>query len=460
MAKVLVIDDEPGIRRAFERLLKELGHEPFAAGSAEEGLEILRRERPEAVFLDVRLPGMDGLAALERIRGEGSPAQVVVMTAHGTLDVAVRAVRLGAFEYVAKPPDLAQVELVLERALDRGRLSQEVSRLRRELAERAEPGTFIGRSAAMQEVFKQIAAVAPGDVPVLLVGESGTGKELVARAIHAQGPRVAGPFEPVHCASLPETLVESELFGHERGAFTGAVQARAGRLERAHGGTLFLDEIGEIPPAVQTKLLRFLEDRRVERLGGSGSAPCDVRIVTATNRELAADVRQGRFREDLFYRIRGVTIRMPPLRERMGDLPLLVTHFLGDAEIDQEAMALLQAHAWPGNVRELRQAIEHGRAMARGRPIRPEHLPESVRAPGVSGPAADGLDARLARWVGDFLASGEGTAGPVFEALERRWQKALLRAVLDAGGGNQVQASERLGISRTTLRKKVEELGL
>ncbi len=468
MAKVLVIDDEPGICQAFSKLLKGLGHEALVAPSAEQGLPAARREAPDLVLLDIRLPGMDGLAALEALKAEGFAAPVVILTAHGTLDTAVRALKLGAFDYLTKPVDLATAEAVISRALEKARLSQEVARLQREVAGRVAPGRRLtGATPAMQEIFKTIAAVCASDVSVLIQGESGTGKELVAREIHANSPRASGPFEAVNCAAIPATLLESELYGHEKGAFTGAVRRQVGRFERAHGGTILLDEIGEIPPATQVKLLRFLEERAFERVGGDERVEVNLRILAATNQDLEAKIVQGAFREDLYYRLKVVTVDLPPLRERASDIPLLVARFLAEGpgasrEISEEALGLLTRYRWPGNIRELRNAIEHAGVLARGAPIRPDHLPETVRHP-ERAPAAGlrpSVEAEVDRLVGVLLEQPEAGPGDLFAVVERQWESALLRRVLEKTGGNQVKASELLGIHRTTLRTKLQEYGL
>ena len=468
MAKVLVIDDEPGICQAFSKLLKGLGHTPLVAPSAEQGLPLARSEAPDLVLLDIRLPGMDGLAALETLKTQGFAAPVVILTAHGTLDTAVRALKLGAYEYLTKPVDLATAESVVTRALEKARLSQEVARLQREVAGRYAPGRqLIGSTPAMQEIFKTIAAVCASDVSVLVQGESGTGKELVARAIHFNGPRAQGPFEPVNCAAIPATLLESELYGHEKGAFTGAVRRQVGRFERAHGGTVFLDEIGEIPPAAQVKLLRFLEERAFERIGGSERVEVNIRILAATNQDLETKIARGEFREDLYYRLKVVTIDLPPLRERKADVPTLVAHFLAEGpgpsrEIAQEALDLLRAYSWPGNVRELRNAIEHAGVIARGAPIRPEHLPETVRNPGRAPTPGlrPSVEAEIDRLLATILEQPEARPGDLFAFVERQWESALLRRILERTGGNQVKASEILGIHRTTLRTKLQDYGL
>jgi DNA-binding NtrC family response regulator len=318
---------------------------------------------------------------------------------------------------------------------------------------------IVGRSPQMQDVFKKIAAVAGSDASVLLIGESGTGKELLARAVHYNSGRSSGPFEAINCASIPETLLESELFGHEKGSFTGAIRQKPGKFEVAGGGTVFLDEVGEISLAAQVKLLRFLEERKFERVGGTEPVSVDIRIVSATNQNLDERVREGRFREDLYFRLNVVRIDVPPLRDRRDDIPVLVAYFLDlarGAGITSEALELLKNHAWPGNVRELRNAIDRGAVLARGTPIRPEHLPESVTSPRPMGESD--LEARVRELVEKLIA--QGTPGDLYHMVEARWEKALLRRVLEQTGSNQVKASELLGINRMTLRKKMEQYGL
>ncbi len=453
---VFVVDDEPGICRALERFLARRGDMVRSFPRAEEALEAARDGVPDVVLLDVRLPGMSGLDAVREFRALPAPPAVLVMTAHGTLDVAVEALRRGAVDYLPKPLDLEQVAAAVIRATVAGTPLPG-----------GEPGSgpalVVGRSPPVQDLFRRIAALALSDVPVLVVGESGSGKELVARAIHGASRRATGPFEPVDCASLPETLLESELFGYERGAFTGAFQRRTGRLERADGGTLFLDEVGEIPLASQARLLRFLETRTFERLGGERTTSVDTRVVTATHRDLAAAVAEGTFREDLYYRLNVVTLRVPPLRDRPEDIPLLVAHFLGMGDpapgISAEALDLLTAHRWPGNVRELRNAVEHARALARGAPIAPGHLPPSLRTAdrGADEDPADGatVDALVRR----FVAAHPG-GGTLHADLVARLERPLIREVLSRTGGNQVQAARILGIHRTTLRERMARHGL
>jgi DNA-binding NtrC family response regulator len=455
MAKILVVDDEESIVWIFRKVVEPMGHAFLSAPTAEKGVELARAEQPELVFMDVKLPGMDGLTALGEIRRVAPRARYVVVTAHGTLDTAVKAVKLGAAEYLTKPVDLERVRALIETALAGPAVNREVQALRK----RENLSGIVGRSAAMQEVFKQVAAVASSDASVMLVGESGTGKELVARAIHHNGARSNGPFEAINCGSIPETLLESELYGHEKGAFTGAVRQKPGKFEVAHGGTVFLDEIGEMAMTAQVKLLRFLEERSFARVGGTEPVAVDVRIVAATNQNLEERVREGRFREDLYFRLNVVKIEIPPLRDRRDDIPLLVAFYLDQARgagVTDEAMEALKAHAWPGNVRELRNAIERGCVLAHGGAIRAEHLPESVRSPKPLGESD--VDARVRELVERLVQQGPG--GDLYRHVEARWEKALLRRVLEVTGGNQVKAAEMLGINRMTLRKKAEGYGI
>jgi nitrogen regulation protein NR(I) len=452
MGTVLVVDDEQSITWAFEKFLTSLGHSVRSAATAEQGLEIARRDPPDLIILDIRLPGMDGLAALEEIRKINPGARVIVITAHGTLETAVRAVKLGAVDYLAKPVDLVKARRLIESALSGPPASKEVERLRGG----APFGGLVGRTPAMQEVFRKVAAVCESDVTVLFTGESGTGKELLARALHASGRRSSGPFEPVNCAAIPETLLESELFGHEKGAFTGAHRQKKGKCEIADGGSLFLDEIGDIPAPTQVKLLRFLEDKTFSRVGGTDRVTVDARILSATNSDLEARVASGAFREDLFFRLNVVRIDIPPLRDRRDDIPVLVAHFLqqwGAEGISQEALETLKNYAWPGNVRELRNALERGTVLSRKRTILPEHLPEPVLHPRA--PGASNTDGRVAEIVDEIALSPTAPRTGLYRLVEEKWERALLRRALEMTGGNQVRAARLLGINRLTLRKKM-----
>jgi len=457
MGTVLVVDDEQSITWAFEKFLTSLGHSVRSAATAEQGLEIARRDPPDLIILDIKLPGMDGLTALEEIRKLNPGARVIVITAHGTLETAVRAVKLGAVDYLAKPVDLSKARRLIESALSGPSASREVERLRGI----APLSGLVGRTPAMQEVFKKVAAVCESDVTVLFTGESGTGKELLARALHASGTRSSGPFEPVNCAAIPETLLESELFGHEKGAFTGAHRQKLGKCEIADGGSLFLDEIGDIPLATQVKLLRFLEDRTFTRVGGTERITVDARILSATNSDLEAKVASGAFREDLYFRLNVVRIDIPPLRNRREDIPLLVAHFIeqwGTEGINQEALEILKNYAWPGNVRELRNAIERGTVLSRKRTILPEHLPDLVLNPRA--PGATSTDGRVAEVVDEIALSPGAPRTGLFKVVEEKWERALLRRALEMTGGNQVRAARLLGINRLTLRKKIARYGL
>ncbi len=455
MSQVLIIDDEPAICWALEKFVTRRGHHAHSVASAEEGLALLGRERPDLVLLDVALPGMNGLDALERIRATDDPPPVVVITAHGTMDNAVEAMRRGAFDYLTKPIDLATADSVLTRALAPLERAHDVAAPARDGRAR-----LVGSTAEMQRVYKQIGTLAASDASVLVLGESGTGKELVARTIHEASRRAAAAFEPLVCASLSESLLESELYGHEEGAFTGATRQRIGRLERAHGGTLFLDEVSEIPPATQVKLLRFLQERTIERVGGGEPIALDVRLIAATNRPLAELVRQGRFREDLYYRLKVVEVTLPPLRQRAADIPELVGAFLfalgHTGGVSREALAILARYYWPGNVRELRHAVEHAVALARGALVAPEHLPPYLANPPA--PREEELQALVRAQVEAELARGCDTG--LYDRLLARWEPAVLAPVMAHLEGNQLRAAQLLGLSRGTLRKKLREHGM
>jgi len=479
VSRVLVIDDEPGVCFAFERFLKSEGHAPIICASAEDALARMSREKPDLVITDLRLPGMSGMDLLERLRRENSDIPVIMITAHGTMKAAVEAMRLGAYEYLVKPIDLDEAKIHIDRALESTLKNREIEKLQEELSNlygapsarrqgMSEPPVIIGKTGAMQDVYKKIGAVSMSDATVIVTGESGTGKELVARAIHFNSGRRGGPFEPINCASLPETLLESELYGHEKGSFTGAIRQKRGKFEVANGGTAFLDEVGDIPPTIQVKLLRFLEDRRFTRVGGTEHLTADVRIVAATNQDLDEKIRNGTFREDLYYRLSVVSIHLPALRERREDIPLLAAHFLArheGQEITGDAVQLLMRYPWPGNVRELRNAVEHAVVLARGKAISPEHLPEHVaksswaKQPG----SEDGLQGRI-----DALSASAFTLqfgrpnieGRLYEEMMEMWERPLIERALKEFGGNQVRVAALLGIHRSTLRKKMQRYGI
>jgi len=467
-ARVLIADDEDGLRWVLEKGLRQAGYEVTAVRDGDTALRAFAEAPFDLVFLDIRMPGTDGLTVLAKLREVQPDAHVIVMTAHGTMETAIQAMQRGAYDYLAKPFDLDEVLLLAERALTAGRLTQEVARLKTGLQEVWEFGALIGRHPRMQEVYKTIGRIAASDVTVLLRGESGTGKELVARAIHHYSRRAGRPFVAVSSAAIPGTLLESELFGHERGAFTDAKERKLGKLELAHGGTLFLDEIGDMPQELQTKLLRALQERTIERVGGHESIRIDVRVLAATNRDLETMMREGRFREDLFYRLNVVALTLPPLRERRRDVPLLVEHFLakyavelGERGVAPEALDRLVGHEWPGNVRELENVVQRAMVMATSGVILPEHLPIGP----VSAAASVAIDATLEEIIERKLLEcvrglREHTSANLYDLMIGLVEKPLLRAVLRETSGNQVRAAHILGINRNTLRKKLTEHGI
>jgi len=466
--RILVADDEDGVRWVLEKGLRQAGYDVTSTGDGQSAVRLFEMEPHDLVFLDVRMPGVDGLTTLARLRAIRQDATVVVMTAHGTMDTAIQAMQRGAYDYLAKPFDLEEVLLLAERALTARRLTQEVLQLKRGLQEVWEFGALIGQHPRMQEVYKTIGRVAASDVTVLLRGESGTGKELVARAIHHYSRRAGRPFVAVSGAAIPGTLLESEMFGHERGAFTDARERKLGKLEVAHGGTLYLDEVGDMPVDLQTKLLRALQERTIERLGGHEPIRVDVRVLAATNRDLESLMRDGRFREDLYYRLNVVTVQLPPLRERRRDVPLLVEHFLakygealGERGVAPDALDRLVGHDWPGNVRELENVIQRAMVMATGGVILPEHLPIGP----VSAAASVAVDATLEEVIEKRLMEcvrglRERTQANLYDLMIGLVEKPLLRAVLRETGGNQLRAAQILGINRNTLRKKLLEHGI
>ncbi len=462
---VLIIDDEEPIAWALRRAFEREKHRVEVAATAEDGLAKAKLNPPDVIFLDVRLPGMDGLTALGELKKLAPRAAVVVITAHGNLNTAVKAVEGGAFDYLAKPFELAQAIDAAKRALSNRGAKEDSEGLRPPLAEEDNtPDAIIGRSPAMQTVFKRIALVAPTMACVLITGESGTGKELVARAVHANSPRRGKPFIAAHVAAYNPNLVESELFGHVKGAFTGADRARDGLLKLADGGTVFLDELADIPLPVQAKLLRVLERQEVQPVGGSESQFVDVRIVSATHANLSDAVREGKFRNDLFFRLNVYPIHLPPLRDRVDDIPALAEHFLrkfGVANpagaIPADTLAFLKSRPWPGNVRELRNAIEHAAIESRGAARRPEHFPEPSTA---TGPAStvERMRSLVAEWVREQVQALEGREPAdlhlkLIEAVE----PAVLDEVLRQVDGNRLVAARWLGLARATVRKLIRK---
>lgn len=443
MPRILVVDDEPGMRRSLAISLKREGYEVEEAAGGTESLVRLEREIYDLVMTDLKMTPVGGLEVLAAAKKAAPRTEVIVMTAYGSIEAAVEAMRLGAFDFVSKPFQAEEILARVRNALEKARLTTEVRLLREDLKTRAGFEQLLGQSPAMQAVLAKAARVAVTDSTVLITGESGTGKELVARAIHARSLRATKPFVSVNCAAFPEQLLESELFGHIKGAFTGAVASRKGLLEEAHAGTFFFDEVGDTPPGIQAKLLRVLEDRVIRRLGDNRPIRVDVRILAATNRDLTGAIREKAFREDLYYRLNVVALHLPPLRVRREDVLLLAHHFLGVASrrsgkpvkgFSGEALALLQAYDYPGNIRELENAVEQAVAFTTGPVIHREELPEAFR----SGP----------RSRGDGPAPAAGT-------LEEMERELILRRIRELNG-NLSLAARALGIGRTTLWRKMK----
>ena len=462
MAKIAVVDDEQSVCHAFQAFLSDDGHEVGVAATGQRGIELLDSLEPDLVVLDVRLPDADGLDILAQIVERPSPPAVVIITAHGTMDTAIEAMGRGAFDYLTKPIDLDEAARVIDRALSTRRLSPEVVRLRNEHT--GQSPLLVGNSLPMQRIYKAIGSVAPAGAIVLIRGESGTGKELVARAIHQASPRSDKPFVTVDCTALPDNLIESELYGYEPGAFTGATHAKPGKIEQADSGTLFLDEIAELSPGAQAKLLRFLESHQTERLGSTHPLSLDVRILAATNQDLEARSHDGSFRQDLYYRIHVVTIELPPLAERSDDIPALVAHFLDDAsgprrpDISQAALDVLMAHNWPGNVRELRNTIDHAVLACRGSVILPEHIPPLL-ARGGAGPA-NAFHRAAAELLRHKIDEAGAQPAPLYDQMIEELERAVIAEALRITGHNQARTAALLNIHRTTLRNKIQHHGL
>jgi len=445
---ILIVDDDRPQRDGLQRALADR-YAVLVADEAQKAGAILEAQPVDVLLTDLRMPGDDGLKLLRRAGSLSNPPVSIMMTAYGSIENAVEAMKAGAYHYVTKPVNLDELELVIGRALKSRQIEAENANLHEQLDQKFGLENLIGQSPAMLQMFDIIRQVAPTRASVLITGETGTGKELVAHAVHNLSPRKAGPFVAVHAAALPTTLLESELFGHEKGAFTGAVERRAGRFEMADGGTIFLDEVGELEPAMQVKLLRVLEERQFERVGGNKTLEVDVRLVAATNRDLKKMVTEGKFRDDLFYRLSVVTVNLPPLRERRDDVPLLVTAFNRQysqenntpvREITQEAVNLLMAYDWPGNVRELRNAVEQMVVLARGDRLTVRDIPATIRS------GADLTKISVVR---------PGVTMTVEEA-----ERQLIIQALKETNGNRTKAADKIGMSRRTLHRKLKEYHL
>ncbi|HJZ53728.1 MAG TPA: sigma-54 dependent transcriptional regulator [Gemmataceae bacterium] len=467
MPKLLIIDDESNVLYSLRTGLEADEMHIATARTARQGIAAAVTERPDAVILDVRLPDMSGLEAFDHIRAIDPRLPVIVITAHGNTETAIEAMKKGAFEYLLKPVDLHYLRDVVQKAVEVRRMQATPAVFGAE-ANTGDPAAdqIIGRSPVMQEVYKAVGRVAAQDVTVLILGESGTGKELVARAIYQHSKRADKPFLAINCAAIPETLLESELFGHEKGAFTGADRQRVGKFEQANGGTVFLDEVGDMAPAAQAKLLRVLQEQRFDRVGGNEPVSADVRVIAATNQNLEALSAAGKFRQDLLYRLNGFIIRLPPLRERKDDILLLAEYFISTANrrleknvrgIDPAALVALQAYPWPGNVREFQNVIRYAVVQAVGDVVTPDNLPAGVREGTPPAPKPGGAALDVAALVAELLRAGETD---IYRRVTQAVDRTVLTAVLQHVRGNQVQASELLGISRTTLRAKLHTLGL
>jgi DNA-binding NtrC family response regulator len=478
-ATVLIVDDERTLARAIKAFLTESGYEAEVAVDAEQALRLLETLRPDVVFSDVRLPGMDGIELLRRIRDFDPAVPVIIMTAHGTIEGAVEAVKLGAFDYLKKPVDLEELKLLADRAREHSQLRQELSYYRRRDATRdAGLAGVIGDSPAIRAVLEQARQIAALDEtpPVLITGETGTGKGLVARTIHAASARAARPFIEVNCTALPATLMEAELFGHERGAFTDAKESRMGLFEAAEGGFLFLDEVGDVELSLQGKLLKAVEERTVRRVGGIRDRRIDVRILAATNRDLERDTQRDQFRRDLYFRLAVIILHLPPLRERGSDVLLLAQHYLDRfnakygkqvRQIDPRARDLLLGYPWPGNVRELSHVIERAVLWSRGTTLDVEHLslatPPVQPAPVVAPGAAVADHSAPSAAVPAPADRPPGTNGPPLPPPGMDldgWERAMIEQALRECEGNQTRAAQRLGISRDTLRYRLKKYGL
>jgi len=464
---ILIIDDDDQLRTSFQKLLSEEGYSVEGAPSGEAGLKMLHARIPDLVILDMRLPGMNGLETFKAIHSVDPKLPVIIMTAFGTTETAIEATKMGAFEYILKPFDIPEMLGIIRQALEAGRFMRSPVNMDPRPEDTAGEA-IIGRSRPMQEVYKSIGRVASTHATVLIRGESGTGKELVARAIYQHSPRANRPFLVINCVAIPENLLESELFGYEKGAFTGASHRRVGKIEQASGGTVFLDEIGDMPSTIQAKILRLLQERSIERLGGRETIPVDVRIIAATNRNLEAALSQGRFREDLYYRLKVVTIWLPPLRERMDDILLLADYFLSKCSADmgidnpgiqKDALSALKHYAWPGNVREFYNTVQKALIFNRGAPVSAEDIAQAV-SDKVRGPAIENGagDEPIRKWIREALT--DKGAENIFDVCMDRFASLIISEALTMTDGNRSQAARLLGLSRPTLHSRIEKYRL
>jgi len=465
--KILIIDDDDQLRCSFEKLLKEEGYHVEGAPSGEAGLKRIRDRVPDAVILDMQLPGMNGLETFKRIYEIEPKLPVIIMTAYGTTETAIEATKMGAFDYILKPFDIPEMLGTIGQALEAGRFMRSPVDMDA-IPDNASREAIIGRSKSMQDVYKSIGRVSPTDATVLIRGESGTGKELAARALYQHSLRSDRPFKVINCVAIPENLLESELFGYERGAFTGASHRRIGKIEQANQGTIFLDEIGDMPGSIQAKMLRLLQEKSIERLGGRETIPVDVRIIAATNRDLEQALADGKFREDLYYRLKVVTLWLPPLREREGDISLLADYFLArhasevgvdNPGITEEALRMLGIHTWPGNVREFSNTLQKILIFNRGTPISPEDISQTLsgKITGRTDSSEEG-DQLIRKWVRERLS--KGSEENLFDRCVDHFSRILIGEVLNLKGGNRSRAAKILGISRPTLHSRIDKYNL
>ena len=464
--KVLIVDDDESILWILQRMFKDKKIETVEARDGKSALEMLKGQDLSIAIMDIRMPEKDGLDVLREIKETGCQTPIIIMTAQGTMKNAVEAMKHGAFDYITKPFDIGELEILVDRALEHRKLKQEVANLKDRLKERvAKEITFIGKSKAVQDVFKTVGRIAPKDVPVIIQGESGTGKELIAKLIHTNSPRNEGPFIAVNSAAIPRELMESELFGYEKGAFTGAIETRLGKFELANNGTLFLDEIGDMALDLQSKLLRAIQGQEFYRVGGKQPIQVDVRIIAATNQDIEKAVEEKKFREDLLYRLNVVTIKLPPLRSRKEDIPLLVEYFLQKFQeemgieprtISPNAADVLKSYSWPGNVRQLENILRRAVLLSPNPMLTPDDisLPRERRN---RESLEDIISSRLEGYINSIDASGKHE---LYDTIVPFMERPLIKLVLKKTGGNQVKTAEILGINRNTLRKKIKELGI
>ncbi len=467
MSKILIIDDDDQLRKSFYKLLKEEGYIPECAASGETGLKIIQKEVPDLVILDMQLPGMNGFEVFKHIHEIEPKLPVIIITAYGTTEIAIEATKMGAFDYILKPFDIPDMFTVIRQALEASRFMRSPVDMD-PILEKSFRDAIIGRSRPMQEVYKSIGRVAPTHATVLIRGDSGTGKELVARAVYQHSQRADKPFLVINCVAIPETLLESELFGYEKGAFTGATHRRIGKIEQADHGTIFLDEIGDMPLSIQAKILRLLQEKRIERLGGRTTIPVDVRIIAATNRDLESAMDRGRFREDLYYRLKVVTVFLPSLKERTGDIPALIDYFLArfshEAKIEnpgitKEAKTMLAALPWSGNVRELANTVQKVLIFNRGAPISREDISQTISNRNTCKSIdLEKSEHAIRQWVCQALNTHSNAN--LFDDCMDRFAGIVIGEALNITGGNRSQAAKLLGLSRPTLHSRIEKYGL